>query len=248
MPLHAAINVLIVPPINLLLLAILGLLITRWRRVAGSRVTIVGIVGLLIFALPLIPDTLRSLLEILPETPAFAPVPMAIVILSGDTHNLDGTGRKLSVGSLTLERLQTGAALYRATHLPVLVTGGKMNESSPSLAKLMTDSLAADFDVPIRWHEDRSRTTWENAEYSAAILKAAGIDSVFLVTHAWHMRRALIAFNHFGIIVKPEPVAPDLRPRFLSVDLVPSAKAWLNSYYVMHEWIGCAWYILLAHW
>ena len=244
MPLRVAINVVVVPPINLLLLAVLGLLIMRWRRVAGARIMIVGIAGLLIFALPLIPDTLRSMLEDLPETPASAPKPMAIVILSGDIH---GIGRNESVGSLTLERLQTAAALYRTTHLPVLVTGGKMDENGPSLAKLMADSLAGDFNVPTRWREDRSRTTWENAEYSAAILKAAGIDSVFLVTHAWHMRRALIAFTHFGMIVKTAPVAPDLWRPSLSVDLVPSAKAWLNSYYAMHEWIGCAWYMFLTY-
>ena len=38
----------------------------------------------------------------------------------------------------------------------------------------MRDSLTQDFQVPVRWVEDRSRDTWQNARDSAAILRANG--------------------------------------------------------------------------
>jgi uncharacterized SAM-binding protein YcdF (DUF218 family) len=114
------------------------------------------------------------------------------------------------------------------------------------MAELMAKSLIEDFAVPTRWAEIDSRTTWENAKYSAAILKSNGISSVYLVTHAWHMRRALIAFTRFGIAAVPASVPPDEIARLRSAGFMPDASAWLQSYYALHEWIGCAWYALRA--
>ena len=46
----------------------------------------------------------------------------------------------------------------------------------------------------VRWQEDRSADTWETAEFSAALLRPAGISRVYLVTQSWHMRRAMLAY------------------------------------------------------
>ncbi len=142
--------------------------------------------------------------------------------------------------------MRAGAALHRRTGLPVLVSGGLIDEYGPSLALLMAASMEEDFAVPVRWQESTSQNTWENARNSAAILQAAGIRSVFVVTHAWHMRRALNAFAQTTIAAMPAPVPfsreIDLQPR----SFIPRASAWLTSYYGLHEWIGHAWYALRA--
>ena len=44
-----------------------------------------------------------------------------------------------------------------------------------SLAALMSRALQEDFGVPVRWREERSRNTFENALFSAAMLRQAGI-------------------------------------------------------------------------
>ena len=62
----------------------------------------------------------------------------------------------------------------------------------------MADSLRDDFQVPVSWVEDASDDTWENAAFSAEILKKRGIHSVYVVTQGWHMRRAMLAFRHAG--------------------------------------------------
>jgi uncharacterized SAM-binding protein YcdF (DUF218 family) len=243
------ITVLVVPPGNLLLLAIAGFLMMLRRRRGGSVLLGVSLAGLLLLAMPVVAGTLLSTLEtgVAPPVSGASP-PGAIVILSGDIHHLGGVEPQAGIGPLTLERLRAGALLYRATRLPVLTTGGIVGRDGPPLADLMAWSLKEDFAVPTRWVEDGSHTTWENAELSAAILKSEGIASVFLVTQAWHMRRAMVAFERFGIVVNPAPVSPDKYPGLRPINFFPTVSAWLSSYYALHEWIGCAWYTLRARW
>jgi uncharacterized SAM-binding protein YcdF (DUF218 family) len=245
---------LLVPPINLLLLALAGFLLSRqraggqpaWWHRAGRILCGLGLAGVLVLALPLTSHLLFLGLERFAAPPADAPAPAAIVILSADVSRVGDAPSAVDVGYLTLERLRAGAALQRATLLPVLVSGGVIADGQPPLAALMAHSLGTDFAVPVRWQENTSRTTWENARNSAALLQAAGIRSAFLVTHAWHMRRALIAFRHFGIAATPAPVPFSRALRLQPSEFSPSANAWADSYYALHEWVGWAWYALRA--
>jgi uncharacterized SAM-binding protein YcdF (DUF218 family) len=243
---NAIATFLLVPPVNLLLLALAGLVLRQYR--AGRILCGVGLTGLLLLALPLTSHMLMLGTEDFAAPSAGAPAPSAIVILGGDESRIGSTPAAIDVGAQSLERLRAGAVLQRATRLPVLVSGGVTGPGQPPLASAMAHSLEADFAVPVRWRESASRDTWENARDSAAILHAAGIDSVFLVTHAWHMRRALIAFRRFGLEARPVPVPFS---RLLHIDLgsfVPRAASWVDSYQALHEWVGCAWYALRARW
>ena len=58
-----------------------------------------------------------------------------------------------------------------------------------------------DFAVPVRWREDRSRNTFENAAFSAEILRRAGGPSARLVTNSLDMARALWSFRAVGYAV-----------------------------------------------
>jgi len=235
---------LVVPPINLLLLALAGFVLRRYR--AGRVLCGLGLIGLLVLSLPIVNQVLFLGLETFASAPAGTPPPAAVVILSGDVNQVSDDPVTTDIGMLTLDRVRAGATLQRATGLPVLVSGGVIKHSPASLAALMTHSLETDFGVPVRWQEGTSRDTWENAANSAAILHAEGINSVFLVTHSWHMRRALIAFRHFGILATPVPV-PFSRNLYLGPgEFIPTADAWVDSYYSLHEWVGCAWYALRA--
>ena len=232
---------LIVPPISLLPLCMAGLFVVpRWRRL-GALLMAAGLGGLVVLSLPQMSGMLIASLERdLTLTPAADDPPQAIVILGGDTVRSHG---RLDVGALTLERERAGAALERRVHLPILVTGGP-GETGETIAGAMAQSLATDFGTPVRWIEPAATDTWENAAFSAAILRAQGIHSIYLVTHAWHTRRALIAFARTGIRVTAAPVEIDPAPQGRLSDFVPRTKSWLTSYYAFHEWIGCADYAL----
>ncbi len=235
---NAIADILLVPPVNLAMLALAAVLLRR-RLLAA-----VSLVLLLLLALPGVAGLLLVSLEIGLPAPAGA-TPQAIVILSGDVRHIAGAPDAEDVGALTLERLRGGAALARATHLPILVTGGPIGaRDATPVAVLMAHSLADDFATPARWVEPAAHDTFENARLSAVLLHASGISRVYVVTHAWHMRRALIAFAGTGLTVTPAPLAPDALPRLRPSAFVPVVGAWRESYFALHEWIGCAWYAL----
>jgi uncharacterized SAM-binding protein YcdF (DUF218 family) len=244
--LSAVATVLLVPPVNLLFVGLAGMALQRRRPVAGQRVVLAALVALLLLAMPLVPDLLLRGLEQGIEPAAAHPPPQAIVILGADAGPA-GHPAHTQIGGLTLQRLRGGAALAQETRLPVLVTGGVVSPEGPPVAVLMANSLADDFSVTARWIEPASSTTWENAAFSAKILRREGIGTVLLVTHAFHMRRALIAFRAAGLLAVPAPVLAEPSEWQLRAGLfVPRASAWVSSYYALHEWIGCAWYALKA--
>ncbi len=200
-----------------------------------------------LFSLPLTTQFLMDSLEIFP---ALAPSslaaatsngPGAIVILSAGRRRYAPEFGAETLDELSLERVR-----YEQTHLPVLVSGGLGGNGEPSLAMLMADALRADYGLEARWVESRSVNTAENAIFSSEILRPAGITSVILVTHAWHMNRARAAFLGNGISVLPGPTAfygpagdEDDLSRF-----VPHVDSLQMSAYALHEIIGRQWYRL----
>jgi uncharacterized SAM-binding protein YcdF (DUF218 family) len=236
----------VVPPLNLLPLGLAGLALSwRWPRF-GRLLLAVSLIGLFALSLPVTSRTLIASLEWdLPRAPPTAPA-AAIVILSGDAGYGTDAGLEpgSGIGALTLERLRAGALVQRRTGLPVLVTGGELEKDVEPIAAQMARSLHDEFGVAVRWVEPASIDTWDNARRSAAMLHAAGIDSIYLVTHAWHIRRAAMAFARFGIATTPAPLRFDRGPRFTFDEFMPHATAMLNSYFALHEWIGCVYYAL----
>ncbi len=231
-------TIVLVPPANLAALALVAVLLRRRRLALGALAL------LLLLALPVVAGSLLVSLERGLPAPS-GPPPQAIIILGGDVRRVAGAPPTADVGALTLERLRAGAALARTKHLPILVTGGVVGEQDvPPVAVLMAKSLSADFATPARWVEPAAHDTWQNARLSAAMLHASGIRAVYVVTHAWHMRRALIAFAGTGLDVTPAPLPPDAAPSLRVPAFAPTVSAWRLSYFALHEWIGCAWYAL----
>jgi uncharacterized SAM-binding protein YcdF (DUF218 family) len=235
----------LVPPLGFVTIATLGLLLSLSRRFhrPGLIVVWIGIAALYAIATPVVSDTLLVALEGgLPLTPPVNSPPQAIVVLGAEVIRTKDSPKGVEVGRLTLERLRAAAALHRRTGLPILVTGGSTQPDTPPVGEMMAQSLREDFQVPVRWVEDRSRDTWENAALSAAILRAEQINSVYVVTHAWHERRAVISFRPTGLIVTAAPTALDQPLSPIFSDFMPRVSAWEYGYYALHEWIGCAWY------
>jgi uncharacterized SAM-binding protein YcdF (DUF218 family) len=233
------------PPTLFVILIVAGLLFRgRWQR-AGRWLTWTSLIALILFGMPVVSGSLLLALETgLPMTPPADHPPQAIVVLSAEYSRTRDEALGFRPGQLSLYRLRTAAALHRRTGLPILVSGGVGQPHAPALADVLAQSLKDDFQTPARWVETKSNDTWQNAHFSAAILRANGITSIYLVTHAWHMRRALVAFRDTGLTVTAaptsldEPLGPDLE------DFLPRAAGWQTGYFAVHEWIGYAWYEL----
>jgi uncharacterized SAM-binding protein YcdF (DUF218 family) len=240
---RGALLTLAMPPTGFVVLLVLGLLFRGgWWRI-GRRLTWISLIALILLGMPVVSGSLLRALETgLPMTPPADHPPQAIVVLGGDIIRAQEEELGTRPGLLTLDRLRTAAALHRRTGLPILVTGGTIHAHTLAVGSVMAQSLRDDFQTPARWVEAKSADTWENARLSADILRADGITSVYVVTHAWHMRRAILAFQGTDLTVTAAPTSLDdpLGPDFN--DFLPRAEGWQTGYYALHEWIGYAWY------
>jgi uncharacterized SAM-binding protein YcdF (DUF218 family) len=171
----------------------------------------------------------------------------AIVILAGSVRE-PFPPRTFSIpGENTLERCSYGAWYHlRTPTLPVLVSGGKgaQGDYEPYAATMKRFLESSGVPDALIWREDESRSTAENALYSARILRARGIREIVLVTDAVHMARAERCFVRQGISVIAAPCA--FRPvyRFDLRDILPSWAAITWNEGLLHEWIGTVWYRL----
>ena len=235
----------LIPPNLFILITTIGVFIAWWKTRLGLWMATVGVVCLYLLSTPVVADyliwSIDALADIIPAPPSNAP-PGAIVVLSADFRRGGSPGAPDIPGPLTLGRLAAAARQERRLGLPILVSGGRPNGASESLAGIMSTALEEEFGVPVKWREDRSSNTFENAAFSAEILRQAGVPSAVLVTHPWHMARALWSFRAVGY-----PMIPAARPSgglgSLSVgSFFPHVTALLASYYALHELIGLGWY------
>lgn len=169
----------------------------------------------------------------------------AIVVLgAGRYAHAPEYGAADVVSAFVIERLRYAAHLHRQTGLPILVSGGAPGGEPVSDAELMRTALERDYRIAPRWRESRSRNTRENARYSAELLRAAGIRNVLLVTHAWHMRRAVLCFEEAGLRAIPAPTGFHTlsdRERGL-LGYLPSADGLYWSSVALRERLGYLWY------
>ncbi len=232
----------LLPPLNLILTCALGAwwLRTRRRQRLGRALIWLSVVGLWLLATPYLAEQLLDALKP-PYRPIQAEAADAIVILGGGAlrGNVEYGGD--TVSRLSLERLRYGAWLARATAKPVLVTGGAP-EGGVAEGALMRAVLEREFGIPVRWVEDRAVNTLENARYSAEILRAAGVRRIFLVTHAWHLRRAIPEFERSGLTVIPAGVGYTANAHRNLLDFLPSVRGLTDSYFALHEGLGLIWY------
>lgn len=242
------IGVLLAPPAIFLALIAGGLLL-RGRSRVGIPLAWVGVLCLLALSLPVTAHFLLGTLQNRIPLPTVATERLrahadAIVVLGGGrVRNAREYGGD-TISDFTLERLRYAARLHRASGLPLLVTGGSPFGEPVSEADLMQRSLVEDFNLRANWTEGRSRNTYENATYTRAVLDAAGIRRIVLVTHAWHMARALAAFRTVGFEVIPAPTGYMNSQNVGVLSFLPSGAGLSENSRAISEWLGIFWYAL----
>lgn len=226
---------LVLPPIGPLILAFAGLLLLgRWPKL-GRSLAWLGFTTLLLLSMPLVSDALISALDDSgPLDFAKARTAQAIVIPGGGVRHgaLEYGGD--TVGQFSLERVRYGAWIARRTGLPVLVSGGVVYRGTAE-ARVMRQTLADEFGIPVRWMETQSRNTHENALRSAEILRADAIRRIILVAHGFDMRRFRAEFEAAGFQVVPAPTMLSDVMLDNPGDLIPSVRSLLRSYYALYE-------------
>lgn len=243
--LKALISALLLPPAGPLLLAMLGLLLSiAWRRL-GALVVALGLAALWAFATHGVALQLSRHLLPLPPPVALADLgrhrAQAIVVLGGGVQAEAPEYGEPQPSAATLGRLRYGARLARASGLPLAFAGGMgwSGRGLASEAEAALQSARRDFGVDLRWVDDRSRDTRENARQMAQLLRpqaATGVRRIALVTDAWHLPRATLEFRAAGFEVLPAPTGlprPQERP---ALEWLPSAYGLSASRQVLREW------------
>ncbi len=122
------------------------------------------------------------------------PTAAAIVVL-GAAVLPDGTP-----SPALARRIALAARLHRAGAAATVIASGGLGAHPPSEARAIRDALAAAGVPPASVvEEDRSRSTYENAAHSIAIMRARGLDSAVIATDGFHLPRALLTFRLMGM-------------------------------------------------
>jgi len=237
------------PPLINIVLLIFGLMvIRRWPRVAFLAIaTSAG--SLLFLSLSASGPIIFSAMQVEPplELASLQPEDHDLIVVIGGGRYSDATEYGADIpNSMGLERLRYAAFLQRHSGLPILVSGGTSSSKYGPEAVFMKRVLEQDFRASVQWSEMRSRTTWENASFSRRILQQSNKLKILLVTHSWHMPRAVYSFRQAGFSVTPAPTIfsairssePELG------DFIPTVTAFYRNSLLLHEIIGLFWYRL----
>ena len=242
-------DALLLPPGGLILLGLLGLVLSR--RFLGKFLILLTFILLYLLSAPFIAERLMAGLETYPPVDTSqikGSGAQAIIVLGGGRYTgAPEYGGDDTVGRLLLERLRYAARLSQQTSLPIIPSGGSgMLEGRPEAA-MAQEVLQQDFGVDVLAIENKSRTTKENAQMTAALLSQMDIKKkILLVSHAWHMPRAVEVFTNQGIAVIPAPTGFVYQEHRLQDfnDWLPDPGALHNSYWALHEYLGRIWYNL----
>lgn len=232
------------------LLVLFALLFWAWRRstrAGRSPLALAGFVPLGMWFLSCQAVAIWLSVHLLPQVTPITPDDLkkqqvqAIVVLGGGVENeaVEYNGATLTTDAMS--RLIYGVHLSRTTHLPMAYTGGvgwAGLSGQASEAEVAATALARLGAPALRWQENQSRDTRENALLTAALLKNDGVSRIALVTHAWHMPRSVRQFETTGLLVVPAPMGFIRSDSTPLLQWLPSGKGLRDSGWVIREWLG----------
>lgn len=261
------VDALLLPPLPFVVLTLVGARVLGSRRGLGWSLILLSALGLWLSATGAAGKALR--LSVHPVPPAVSaatiqslarearearqarrPSSTAIVVVGGGLRELSPEYGAVNLTPTSIERLRYGLWLARETGLPVAYTGGIGHADRSRSGAGATEADAAtriaeqEFRLPLRWAEGRSRDTVENGLLTVPLLAADGITRVVLVTHDYHQRRAMRAFErgarHASVPLEivPAPVGLAAPGPFEAADFLPSAQGFFDTRRVLHEWLG----------
>ncbi len=162
-----------------------------------------------------------------------------LIVLGAGTQRADDGLRPPRDGAA---RIRKAAELYRtcrrqAERCTVVMSGGDPQHHGDTEAAVYGRGLvAAGVDPGDLVLEPKSRTTYENAQFTTSILRSRRDDARILITSSYQMRRALLDFRRFGI--DPQPVFANRREAHTG--WLPRWSNVVAAEFALHELIGIA--------
>lgn len=244
----AVIKSIILPPGLLIMLGLAGIILLRRYHRTGYLLIMSSLLLSYTFSVPITAGFLMTRLETIPAykfeqyKKGDADV---IVVPGGGIYPHAPEYAQSTIKGRLMERLRFAAWLSHRTGLPILASGGSPDWPGLSEAELSAKFLTDEMNVEKVLVESRSTTTRENALHSKAIMIEQGLDTALLVTHAWHMPRAKLAFEQAGIKTIAAPtIFYSARSGHWLRQWLPDADAAAEIRWALHELIGRRFYHL----
>jgi uncharacterized SAM-binding protein YcdF (DUF218 family) len=239
---------LFLPPGLQILLFLVGALFWRYSQKTSMVFIFTGIAFLWVVSTPKFARKMMASIEY--EQPlSLKNIPnnaQAMVILGSGTYvNAPEFNGIDTVSRGSLERIRFASHIARSNDLPILISGGRKTSKHTPESVAMNQVMVDEFEVYPKWLDTKSLSTMDNAINSKPILARNDIDSIVLVTHAFHMKRAIWSFQQVGISVIPAPMGYFDTNTYQGIrEYLPSAKALYTSNQAMKEWVALLSYYL----
>lgn len=235
----------VLPPGLNLIIAIAGHVISRFYKQIGNGLIWIAFISFWLFSTPItahfLIDTLQNRYPPLIVNHIKKNKSGAIVVLGGGSWFDKNAKKGYFLSPATKNRLRYAAYLYRHTHLPIMISGGKPEK------KAMADY----FNVPVAWGEYKSSNTLDESHNTLPTLKKNNVQTIYLVTNAWHMPRSLYIFQHAYQDTKIKIIAAPmgyvtLQPTTGIINYLPSFDGLRVSQTAIHEYTGIIAYFLAS--
>jgi uncharacterized SAM-binding protein YcdF (DUF218 family) len=242
---------LVLPPVPLLLLVLVGSRLMFRRRLLAWLLVLLGVLGIWFSCTAALAQGLT--LWLLKPQMALTDSQVAelkraprsvIVVLGGGRRTFAPEYGVSTLNERSLDRLRYGVWLAKETGLPLAFSGGVGHGAAAgaSEAEIAARVAEREFGRPLKYVEAGSRDTHENANKTLALLQPAGVEQIVLVTHGYHMTRAVANFERAvagrRITVLPAPMGLPASGRLRMADWLPSAAGFEQTRLVLHEWMG----------
>jgi len=240
---HKILPLIFSPLFFIISLIIFGLII------GSKKISLTGVIILVILSMPIVSDKLIAYLESDYELikPSKVESADAVVVLSGMVKTIQTKNGLDYEWGEAADRIFAGIDLFKSNKAPVLIlTGGKLPWSIGVPEGEYLRDVAIDLGVPKK--DILITENVENTDQEAkAIKKILLLDNpkVILVTSAFHMPRAQLVFEAAGINVIPFPVDFIIGAEKLTfMSFIPSAGSFASTSFFVREMIGRTYYSL----
>ena len=196
-------------PSNTLFLLILAGVIAGLAGVrAGLWLALFGIICVAAVTVLPVGDQLRQFVEARAVAPPIETTPDGIIVLGGFLSPTLSHQTGMAALNENGDRLTGALALANQyKNATVIFTDGGPKDVAPGAEVAKNLAIAMGLDPARIVTEARSRSTWENAQFTRAVVAPREDQSFVLVTSALHMPRALATFRSAGWEnVTPYPV------------------------------------------
>lgn len=220
----------------LLLILVLGL--CKCRRL-GVLVSFVTLISFIAIGNGVFPSRLLHFLQTYSEPHIEWKKSNTILVLGAGTSKTPESNI-IRPSLMSFSRITVAAELYRncksnSAFCHILISGGDTLHNGKTEAATYRDTLIAlginQADIQL---EQRSKNTFQNAEFTSAILKQQPTEQILLVSSGLTLKRALLYFSYFNVY--PIPVPSDFIDTPISK--FPLGYNLAMSDFAVHEIIG----------